>query len=61
MIFQDPRSGHDCNLLKAMRIQQPARHLSASNSVLGGDPRILGKVDFNTPLRIHTQQQTRRY
>jgi len=33
MIFQDPGSGVDCNLLKALRTQQPARHLSASDAV----------------------------
>jgi hypothetical protein len=47
--------------LKALRIQQPARYLGAGDSVLGADLRILGKVDFDTPLRVDPQQQTRDY
>ena len=46
MIFQDAGGGLDCHALKALRIQQPACYLCPSNSALGTDLRILGKVEF---------------
>src|SRR5262245_16052712 len=60
VIFQDPRSGLDCHVLKALRIEQAARHLCPSDSALGADFRILGKVEFDTSLRVQPQQQTRK-
>ena len=60
MIFQDPGSGLDCHVLKTLQIEQPARHLCPSDSTLGADLRILGKVEFDTPLRVQPQQQTRK-
>ena len=60
MIFQDPGGGLDCHALKALRIQQPACYFCPSNSALGCDLRILGKVKFDTPLRVQPQQQTRK-
>ena len=58
MIAQHARSGFDSYVLKALRIQQPARHLGAGDSVLSPDLRILRNIDFDTRLRIHPQQQT---
>jgi hypothetical protein len=60
MIAEHPRGGLDGDVLKALRIQQPARHLGASDSVLGLDLRILRNIDFDTRLRIRPQQQTRK-
>src|SRR5262249_41144514 len=60
MIAQHPWSGLDCYIAKALRIQQPARHLGASDSVLGADLRILRNIDFDTRLRIRAQKQTRK-
>jgi len=60
MIAQHPWSGLDCYVAKALRIQQPARHLGASDSVLGADLRILRDIDFDARLRVRAQQQTRK-
>src|SRR5215471_16456998 len=60
MIAQHPWSGLDCYIAKALRIEQPARHLGASDSVLGADLRILRNIDFDARLRIRAQQQTRK-
>ena len=49
MIFQDAGGGLDCHALKALQIQQPACYLCPSNSALGTDLRILGKVEVDTP------------
>ena len=49
MIFQDAGSGFDCHALKAPRIPQSACDLCPSDSALGADLRILGKVEFDTP------------
>jgi hypothetical protein len=57
VIAQHPRSGLDSYRLKALRIQQPARHLSASDSVLGLDLRVLRNIDFDARLRVRPQQQ----
>src|SRR5262249_58142762 len=60
MIAQHPRTGLDCYVAKALRIEQPACHLGASDSVLGADLRILRNIDFDARLRIRAQQQTRK-
>jgi hypothetical protein len=60
MIFQDAGGGLDCHALKALRIQQPACYLCPSNSALGTDLRILGKVEFDARLCVQSQQQTRK-
>jgi hypothetical protein len=46
--------------LKSLRIQQAARYLCPSNSALGADLRIPSKVEFDTPLCVQPQQQTRK-
>jgi hypothetical protein len=60
MIAQYPWSGLDSYIAKALRIEQPARHLGASDSVLGADLRILRDIDFDARLRVRAQQQTRK-
>src|SRR5262249_51588558 len=60
VIAQHPWSGLACYVAKALRIEQPARHLSACDSVLGADLRILRNIDFDARLRIRPQQQTRK-
>src|SRR5262245_9086131 len=57
VIFQDPWSGLDCHVLKALRIEQAARHLCPSDSALGADFRIFGKVEFDAPLTAPTADQ----
>src|SRR5262249_12564773 len=59
VIAQHPWSGLDCYVAKALRIEQPPRHLGASDSVLGADLRILRTIDFTTRLRIRAPHQTR--
>src|SRR6516162_10961597 len=60
MIAQHPRGGLNGYVLQALRIQQKARHLPASNPILGSDLRILCNVNFDPGLRIYFQQQTRK-
>jgi hypothetical protein len=60
VIFQDAGGGLDCHALKTLRIEQPARYLCTSDSALGANLRILGKVEFDTPLRVQAQQQPRK-
>src|SRR6516164_3445767 len=60
MIAQHPWSGLDCYVAKALRVDQQARDLRDSDSVLGADLRIFRNIDFDTRLRIRAQQQTRK-
>jgi hypothetical protein len=57
VVAQHPRSGLYCYRLKALRIEQSARHLGAGDSVLSLDLRILRNIDFDARLRVRAQQQ----
>ena len=57
MIGQHPRSGLDLHILKALEVQQPARHLRASDSILRTDLGVFGNVGLDTPLRIGPQEE----
>ena len=50
MIGQHSRSGLDLYILKALGVQQPARHLLASNSILRTDLGVLGDIGLDTPV-----------
>src|SRR6516162_1235579 len=60
MIAQHPRGGLNGYVSQTLRIQQKARHLPASDPVLGSDLGILCNVNFYPGLRIYSQQQTRK-
>src|SRR6516165_10434069 len=60
MIAQHPRSGLNSYVLQTLGIQQKARYLPASDPVLSSDLRILCNVNFDSGLRIYSQQQTRK-
>ena len=57
MISQHPRCGLDLHILKAARVQQPARHLRASDSILRTDLGVFGDIGLDTPLRIGPQKE----
>src|SRR6516225_4347296 len=60
MIAQHPRGGLNGYVSHTLRIQQKARHLPASDPVLGSDLGILCNINFYPGLRIYSQQQTRK-
>src|SRR6516165_10204570 len=60
VIAQHPRGRLNGYVSQTLRIQQKARHLRASDPILGSDLRILCNVKFDPGLRIYSQQQTRK-
>jgi Tat protein secretion system quality control protein TatD with DNase activity len=43
--------------LKALGVQQPARNLRASDSILRTDLRVFGDIGLDTPLRIDPHEE----
>jgi hypothetical protein len=57
MIGQHPWGGLDLHILKPAGVQQPARHLRASDSILRPDLGVFGDIGLDTPLGIDPQEE----
>ena len=60
MVAQHSERGFDRHTLQTLRVQKLARDLRTGNAAERANLRILGKVEFDTPLRVQAQQQTRK-